>query len=197
MQEVLHARLHHARLWLFPPLILGQRQWQVLINSVCLFPYLSLFHLLQFSNSNSSQMKVQSSFISERDIYLATWPRGQVILKICTGLTKSFNLFSENSNCTESIYTQYDVSSRSCDCPAACEQVHVDSGYHWSSQNHLAKFWKLTLKIIDNKSIETFQQNALPHLINCHYQHISSLYIIYMIFLDHISADCVYLRMAI
>ena len=91
---------------------------------------------------------------------------------------KSFKLFSENSNCTEGIYTQYDVSSRSCDCPAACEQVLVDSGYHWSSQNPLAKFWKLTLKIIDNKSIETFKQYALPHLINCHYQHISRLYII-------------------
>ena len=58
MQEILHARLHHARLWLFPPLVLGQRQWQVLFNSFCLLPFFSLSCLLQFSNSNSSQLKV-------------------------------------------------------------------------------------------------------------------------------------------
>ena len=76
MQEILHARLHHARLWLLPPLVLGQWQQQVLFNAFCLLPYLALF--CQFSNRDSSQLKVLSNFNSERDIYLATWRRGQV-----------------------------------------------------------------------------------------------------------------------
>ena len=72
MQEILHARLHHARLWLLPPLVLGQRQRQGLFNAFCLLPYLALFCLMQFSNRDSSQLKGLSNFNSERDIYLAT-----------------------------------------------------------------------------------------------------------------------------
>ena len=104
MQEVLQSRLHHARLWLLPPLVLGQRQWQVLFNSFCLLPYLSLFWLLQFSYSNSPHMKVLSSFISERDIYLATWQRERVILRICA-FVRGHSNFSQRTRTVRRVFT--------------------------------------------------------------------------------------------
>ena len=76
---------------------------------------------------------------------------------------RSFKLFSENSNCTEGIYTQYDVSSRSCDCPPACTQVLFAVSGKDVPDESLVK-WRLTLHKILSIDFEIETRNNLPSI---------------------------------
>ena len=49
-------------------------------------------------------MKVLSSFISERDIYLATWPRERVILRICA-FVRGHSNFSQRTRSVRRVFT--------------------------------------------------------------------------------------------